>query len=59
MEEKYRDMQKDMIEIGVKVDSVRDFTKNNDVRFEKLNIFINDLRESIEVSRFTSSYGNQ
>ena len=44
-----------MQEVLVKLDSVRDFTNKNDVRFDQMQILVNELRETFEDSRLTLS----
>lgn len=40
----------------VKVQSVKEFTQNSDVKFSNLGALIDSLRETIENSRFTHTY---
>lgn len=48
-----------MQEVLVKVQSVKEFTQGSDLKFQHLNSMIDELRESIENSRFTHTYGKQ
>ena len=48
-----------MHEVMVKVQSVKEFSQGNDLKFKHLSTMIDELRETIENSRFTFTYGTK
>eukprot|EP00347_Sterkiella_histriomuscorum_P011721 403371366 len=59
VEQSNRDIKQEMQELMVKVQSVKDFTQNSDVKFMNLGALIDSLRETIENSRFTHTFAKQ
>jgi hypothetical protein len=55
VDQRHREQQRDMQEVLVKLDSVRDFTNKNGVRFDQMQILVNELRETFEDSMLTLS----
>lgn len=45
---RYRESQHSLQEVLVKIDKIHDFTRANDQRFEQLQAFTNELRETFE-----------
>ena len=48
---RYRESHRDLQEILIKIDRVHEFTQTNEGRFDQLQSFINDLRETFEETR--------
>ncbi|CDW82927.1 UNKNOWN [Stylonychia lemnae] len=59
MDQSHRDLKSDMQEVMIKVQSVKEFTQGNDLKFKHLNTMIEELRETIENSRFPFTYGGK
>ncbi len=45
---KHREQHREIQEVLVKMDGLRDFTGRNEVRFRELQVFVSDLRETFE-----------
>ncbi len=50
---KHREQHRDLQEVLLKLDGVKDYTKKNESRFDKLQHFINELRETFEDTRLS------
>lgn len=50
---RYRASQHDLQEVLVKIDKIHDFTRANELRFDQLQTFINELRETFEDTQMT------
>ena len=48
---RYRESHRDLQEVLVKIDRVHEFTQSNEARFNQLQAFITDLRETLEETR--------
>lgn len=48
---RYRESHRDLQEVLIKIDRVHEFTQSNEDRFNQLQAFINDLRETFEETR--------
>lgn len=54
---RYRESHRDLQEVLVKIDRVHEFTQSNEDRFNQLQAFITDLRETLEETRIGFAKG--